>query len=202
MRTITALYDSYDDAKLTINDLEAVHIPHDAISILANHVDGRDYVDARVKEGSAAGAGGTAGALVGGGAGLLAGLGMIAIPGIGPVVAAGWLAATAAGAVAGAGVGAIAGGLLGALAGEGVGAREAHLYAEGVRRGGCLVTARVAEDQIAVAEEILRKRGVDLAVRENEYRAGGWKSFDDAAPPYTAAEIERERLRNLPNLPP
>ena len=43
-------------------------------------------------------------------------------------------------ALAGAGIGAAAGGLLGALTGMGIPEEEAHVYAEGVRRGGTLVT--------------------------------------------------------------
>ena len=70
---------------------------------------------------------------------LLAGLGLLAIPGVGPVVAAGWLVATAAGAAAGG----LTGGIVGALTQAGVSDEDAQVYAEGVRRGGTLVTARV-----------------------------------------------------------
>ena len=78
---------------------------------------------------------------VSGTAGLLAGLGLLAIPGLGPVVAAGWLAATAVGAAAGAATG----GVVGALTEAGVSREDADSYAEGVRRGGTLVSARVAD---------------------------------------------------------
>ncbi|MGF6178734.1 hypothetical protein ABIE33_007054 [Ensifer sp. 4252] len=61
----------------------------------------------------------------------------MASPGVGPVVAAGWLAATAAGAIAGSAVG----GIIGALTDSGVPEEDAHVYAEGVRRGETLVTA-------------------------------------------------------------
>ena len=94
------------------------------------------------------------GAAVGGIGGLLAGLGLIAIPGIGPVVAAGWLAATAAGAAGGALVGAAAGGLVGALTQAGVPENDAHVYAEGIRRGGTLVTAKVDEPLVPTARNI------------------------------------------------
>ena len=75
-------------------------------------------------------------------AGLLAGLGMLAISGLGPVVAAGWLVSTAALAV----TGGAAGGLIGSLTQHGVDEDEDNAYAEGVRRGGTLVTARVPEE--------------------------------------------------------
>ena len=72
---------------------------------------------------------------------MLAGLGLLAIPGLGPVVAAGWLASTALGAA----VGGAAGGLIGALTAAGVSKEDADIYAEGIRRGGTLVTARVPD---------------------------------------------------------
>ena len=98
----------------------------------------RDGTDDRA-EGAAAGAG--IGATVGGAAGLLAGLGLLAIPGLGPVVAAGWLVSTAAVAAAGGATG----GIIGALSQSGIGEDDAHVYAEGVRRGGTLVTARIPD---------------------------------------------------------
>ena len=63
--------------------------------------------------------------------------------GLGPIVAAGWLVA----ALTGAGVGAAAGGLLGALTGSGLSEEESHVYAEGVRRGGNLVTVRTDDSR-------------------------------------------------------
>ena len=105
------------------------------------HVDhDLDRVDDR-RESADAGAaiGGTLGDV----AGLLAGLGMLAIPGLGPVVAAGWLVSTVALGVSGG----IIGGIIGALTQSGISEDEANAYAEGVRRGGALVVARVAGDR-------------------------------------------------------
>lgn len=45
--------------------------------------------------------------------------------------------------VAGAAVGGAAGGIVGALTDSGIDERDAHVYAEGVRRGGTLVVAKV-----------------------------------------------------------
>src|SRR5215211_7590340 len=143
--TISRLYDSYADAKSAVARLEAAGVPNSDISIVANNSENwfsgdgkvdrdRDGVDNRA-EGAGTGAG--IGAGLGGAAGLLAGLGLLAIPGLGPVVAAGWLASTAAGAAAGAATG----GVIGALTQAGVSEEDAHVYAEGVRRGGTLVTA-------------------------------------------------------------
>jgi len=171
--TITGLFDSYDQAARVVNDLEAAGVPHSDISIVSNDPAHHSHA------GSGAGTGATIGAVLGGGAGLLAGLGMLAIPGLGPVVAAGWLASTAVGAVA---VGA-AGGIVGALTGAGVSEDEAHVYAEGVRRGGTLVTARVDESRVEIAQPILlRHNAVDPAERGASYRTAGWDRFEEDAP--------------------
>ena len=110
---------------------------------------------------------------------------MMAIPGVGPIVAAGWLIAT----ITGAGVGAAAGGLLGGLVGAGVSEEDAHVYSEGVRRGGTLVSVRAEEGEVSMVEQTLdRYAPVDIAARGSVYRAGGWTRFDENAPAYTASE--------------
>ena len=186
---ITRLFDTYEHATQAVGELEASGIPHSDISIVANNQGGAIPAGETVEDGDAgtgAGTGATIGTVLGGGAGLLAGLGMLAIPGVGPVVAAGWLIATAVGA----GVGAGAGGLLGSLVGAGVDEADAHVYAEGVRRGGSLVTARVDEGQRAAVEGVMdRFSGVDATTRGKDYRAGGWDKFDETAPAYQAGAL-------------
>src|SRR5690242_20797766 len=170
-QTVTALYDTYDAAVSAVNALEAAGIPHSDISVVSNNVDNRYNKDRHSNAAEDAGRGAGIGAAVGGVGGLLAGLGLLAIPGVGPVVAAGWLVATAAGAATGAVVGGAAGGLVGALTGAGVPERDAQFYAEGVRRGGTLVTARVDDARAPTAREILRRyKSVDPAVRGAAYR--------------------------------
>jgi hypothetical protein len=195
-QTVTALYDSYDDAVSAVDALEAYGIPHADISMVSNNVDNRYDKDRPTKAAEDAGKGAGVGATVGGIGGLLAGLGLLAIPGIGPVVAGGWLVATVAGAAAGAVVGGAAGGLVGSLTKAGVPERDAHFYAEGVRRGGTLVTARVDDSRVAAARDILeRYKWVDPAVRGAAYRQGGWTEFDETAPPYTPEQVAAERAR-------
>jgi hypothetical protein len=204
--TISRLFDNYSTAQQAVRDLEAAGVPHSDISIVASNADGwysadqpaagvgtpnridrnANGIDDRA-EGSGAGAG--IGAVVGGGAGLLAGLGLLAIPGLGPVVAAGWLASTALGAV----VGGTAGGLIGALTAAGVSKEDAHVYAEGIRRGGTLVTARVPDGDRAKCEAILSRASVNIQERGAAYRKAGWKEFDASATPYTADQVRRER---------
>ena len=182
-RTVTRLFDNHADALSAVSKLEAAGFNHDDVSIVANGADHtRNTADT-----DAAGAGATAGSIIGGGLGLAAGLGALAIPGVGPVVAAGWLVATLTGAGVGAVVGGGTGGLIGSLTNAGVSEADAHVYAEGVRRGGSLVTVRADETRVAQAESILNSyTSVDPSVRRAEYQQAGWTRFDEAAPPYTA----------------
>ncbi|GAA0005922.1 hypothetical protein [Bradyrhizobium diazoefficiens] len=195
--TISRLYDNYSDAQRAVTNLEAAGLPHSDVSIVANNSDNwysadkkvdrdRDGVDDRA-EGAATGAG--VGAGLGGAAGLLAGLGLLAIPGLGPVVAAGWLASTALGAVAGGATG----GVVGALTQAGVSNEEAPLYAEGVRRGGTMVSARVPDADRARYEAILDQSAVNLRDRSAAWQKAGWKSYDPSAQPYVADEVRKER---------
>ncbi|MBA5805270.1 MULTISPECIES: general stress protein [Rhizobium] len=193
MKTVTGLFDDYSDARSAVSKLEAAGIPSNDISIVSNKA-GRIDRDNDVAEDAATGAG--IGAAVGGAGGLLTGLGLMAIPGVGPVVAAGWLAATAAGAVAGAVAGGAAGGLIGALTDSGVPEDDAHLYAEGVRRGGSLVTAKVDDARASEAQAILQgSNWVDPIERRRAYNEQGWTRFDDTLDPYAPEQIEQERNR-------
>jgi hypothetical protein len=195
--TISRLYDTYADAQQAVRGLEAAGIPHSDISIVANNSDNwystdnkvdrdRDGVDDRAES---AGKGAGIGAGIGGTAGLLAGLGLLAIPGLGPVVAAGWLAATAVGAAAGAATG----GIVGALTEAGISKEDAHVYAEGVRRGGTLVSARVPDADRARLEAVLDRSAVNLRDRSAAWQKSGWKTFDPASKPYGADEVRKER---------
>ena len=192
---VTGLYDTYAAAEQTVRDLEAANVPGSDISMVANRSDTpAETSDTGHGAAAGAGTGASLGGVVGAGAGLLAGLGMLAIPGVGPVVAAGWLVATVVGAVAGAGVGGVSGGLIGSLTGAGVSREHAHFYAEGVRRGGTLVTARVDDARIPAVEAIMQRHGrVDRTAREQTYRDGGWTGFDENAGPYTLEERARDR---------
>ena len=194
VRTFTRLYDSYEDATQVVNALEAAGVPHSDISIVASNANnaagttgtstGMTSGDPEQGAETGAGTGATLGTILGGGAGLLAGIGALAIPGIGPIVAAGWLNET----LTGAGVGAAAGGLLGSLTGAGVSEADANVYAEGVRRGGSLVTVRADEMQADRIEAILNGRTyVDPAARRAEYEQTGWRGYDATAAAPAAA---------------
>ena len=199
-KVISRLYSSYDRASQAVRDLEAAGVPHGDISIVSNNADNwysnggatrrvdrdADGVDDRAE---GAGAGAAIGATAGGAAGLLAGLGLLAIPGVGPVVAAGWLVATAAGAAAGG----LTGGIIGALTQAGVSDEDAHVYAEGIRRGGTLVTARVPDADASRLESVLDRSSLRTNDLRSSYSKTGWKRFDETAKPYSADEVRQYR---------
>jgi hypothetical protein len=172
MRTITGLYDTFHQAKLAVEELEDAGIPSRDISIVAP---GRNEPDAA--EGAVVGAG--VGAAVGGAGGLLAGLSSLSIPGIGPAIGAGWLITSLLGAAAGGAVG----GLLGFVIDEGVEERDAHVYAEAVRRGRTLVLVRIDETEVGTAKAILSQTS-DPAELRREFEADGWAGFSDSADPW------------------
>lgn len=193
MRTIVRLFDTRQDAMTALTELERLGVPPQDISLIASNQDkwfdqegnhkgrkikdsDRDGRDDRA-EGAAKGA--TTGGVLGAGAGLLAGLGLLAIPGLGPVVAAGWLASTATGAAVGAVAGGAVGGLVGALTKAGVPEEEAHVYSEGVKRGGTLLSVRAPEDRAREVETVLdRYNAVTAQSRGAEYRQSGWSRFE------------------------
>jgi hypothetical protein len=201
-KTLTRVYSEYASAELTVRELKSAGLGDSHIGLVASNADGwhkpgggdvdpkhdkdRDGKDDRA-EGAVTGGG--LGAIAGGAAGVAAGLGMLAIPGIGPVVAAGWLAALASGAVAGG----AAGGIIGALVESGTSKENAELYAEALRRGGAIVTAKVADSDEAKYAAIMDKSAFDIAAREKSYRTAGWKGYDPAAPAYDANQVRKER---------
>ena len=182
MKTISGLFNSHEEAKAAVAALEDAGIPSDDITLVGPEGDAASDV--------AEGAG--IGAALGGVGGLLAGLGAFAVPGVGPVVGAGWLAATIIGAAGGA----AAGGIVGALKDAGVEERHAHVYAEGMRRGGSLVSARVDEAQEDAAAAVLRSGGaVDIEELRADYETGGWSAFDPSADPWETDPEEAYRRR-------
>ena len=197
MRTISGLFDTYQHATRAVRALGEAGIGTADVSLIANNAEAL-YPGDSSAVGKDTTAGAEVGALLGGTGGLLAGLGVHAIPGLGPVIAGGWLFATVIGAVAGAGLGAATGGLIGLLTEAGIPKSDAHVYAEGVRRGGALVTARVSEAQVETATAVLAAQGaVDPADRRRHYETEGWHAFDEAAPEPTADEVRDDRRQPL-----
>lgn len=186
-KSVVGLFDTSQDAQGAVQELRNAGFGADDISVVANNARGEYNVrDGDSEAAAGAGAGATGGAVLGGLAGLLVGLGALAIPGVGPVVAAGTLATTLGTTAAGAGLGAAAGGLVGALVGAGIPENDANIYAEGVRRGGALVTVQAASDEDAdrAADIMDRYNVVDIDERAASYRQGGWNNFDANAGAY------------------
>jgi len=203
---IVALYDDLSTAQQVVKALRDAGIPSADISLMASDAAG-DYAKhltsttTKVKDSTADGVdkGAGVGALLGGLGGLLVGLGALAIPGIGPVLAAGPLA-TAVAALVGAGVGAAAGGAVGGIIGGlvdmGIPEEQAHFYAEGVRRGGTLVTVRTNDADTDRAHDLMNSYNpVNIEERAAAWRQEGWQGYDTKAKPYTAAQITKERAR-------
>ncbi len=189
MQTIAGLFDTYRDAEQAIRDLRDLDIERDQISILARDTVLREYV-ADAEDPVMSGAIG--GSAIGGLGGLLMGLSAITVPGIGPVFAAGTMLAMLGTTTAGAGIGAVTGGLIGALTNVGIPERDAHVYAESVRRGSIIVLADVADNHADAAIAALnRANAVDIAARRDTLHNEGWKYFDSNHTPKSEKAVAR-----------
>lgn len=191
--TVVALYDDVADAQDAVKELVESGFPREEISLMVRDARGETRGDIRLAQEGAEvtppeqeraeqmdenvhdtteGAG--IGAVLGGLTGLVIGIGAMAIPGIGPVLAAGPLIA----ALTGAGLGAAAGGMIGALTSAGIPEQQANEYAEGIRRGGTLVTVRTTDDTAEEAADILEKYNpIDIDERVSQWRSEGWTGF-------------------------
>ena len=172
-KTVVGLFDDFEGAHRAARDLENAGIPREDISVVAGNESGRytDYASGTGEVGKHVASGAGAGAAIGGGLGLIAGLTALAIPGFGPVIAAGPIAA----ALTGAGIGAATGGLIGGLRDAGVHDTDAEYYAEGIRRGGVLVTVRTSPQLADKAATLLDDAGaVDVDKKSAEWRNSGW----------------------------
>ena len=214
-KTIVGLFDNFSEAQQVVQQLTDAGFDRNTISLVANQEASGQGASAgagggegivRDTDGSGgqtaeyAGTGAKAGAYAGGALGLLVGLGALAIPGVGPVIAAGPLATALGSTALGAGLGAATGGLIGGLVGLGVPEEEAGYYAEGVRRGGTLVSVASPDDRVDEAVTILnRHNAVDIDQRGSYYRQGGFAGFDSNAKPFSATEIQTYRGQN-PNV--
>jgi hypothetical protein len=186
MKTVVGLFEYYQDAERAVSELNSRGFGKTDISVVARDRVVQDFVRGGKEQAVAesAGAGAVGGTAVGAIAGLLVGVGALAIPGIGPVLAFGPLAAAIGSTAAGAGIGAAAGGLIGALVGLGIPEEDANFYAEGVKRGGVLVTVRASDDRANAAMQIMRQaNATDVDARRGEWRASGWNRFDERAMP-------------------
>ena len=80
-----------------------------------------------------------------------------------------------------------------ALIEAGIDEYDAPVFAEGVKRGGALVTVRAHEHEVAAVKQILKRHHpVDVAARRREYEDAGWSGFS-ADDPWDASIGDEDR---------
>jgi hypothetical protein len=203
MTTAIGLFERTADAERAVDALISRGFNKDDIGIMARDSAVQDYLNAQASAAAKdqTGTGVVGGALLGGMGGLLAGIAALLIPGIGPAVAAGTFASAIGLPLVGAGAGAAAGGLIGALVAADIPEADAHVYAEGVKRGGVLVTVRASEGRLAEAQAIMGEAGaMDIESQRAELQRAGWQSFNERPmnPPRTEPELMERPPDPLP----
>lgn len=191
MPNVIALFKTLDDVNQALEALNHLGIGSTQISVMAreNTVEVLAHekeLQREASEGVITGAVG--GASFGLFAGLIAGVGSLFIPGVGPVIAGSTLATLLGTSAVGAGIGAVAGGaLLGGLVKMGVSQEDAPYYAEGIKRGGILVTVDVPPEQVDIVTHTLNAAGaVSIDSLRDKWRGEGWQQFDNTAEPTAA----------------
>ncbi len=151
-QTPRRFYPTYAAAAQAVASLAAHGVPASDISLIESVTDARLPRDAASDSAlPPARLGATLGAAIGGGIGLLDGLGSITLPGVPSFAAWGWFVP----ALLFAGLGACGGAAVGSVTGVGVRDKESHWLAQGFRRGGHLVMARVDAAAAPQVEAIL-----------------------------------------------
>lgn len=167
-RRAVGVFPSRHAAERALHALRDSGFPMDRVSVITREADRHDDIagaDVRDSVGNKADEGATAGAISGGAlgglTGLLVGLGTLAIPGVGPIMLAGATATALATTLAGGAIGAVTGGLIGALIGLGIPEERARVYHDRVARGQYLVIVDGTNADIARAETILHRGGIE-----------------------------------------
>ena len=116
---------------------------------------------------------------LGGVIGFLAYVSPVPIPGVAALVAQGaWVPVVVAAVIGG-----VIGVVIGLLTDHGVSSADTALYAEGLKRGGTLITTVVAEDLAGRATLILKNHNaVKVEERAADWSAEGWVSVDTHHP--------------------
>ncbi len=79
----------------------------------------------------------------------------------------------------------------------GVPQADAELYAEGVRRGGSLLIAKVSDAKVDEALDVIERHSpVDLDDRGQHYRQAGWSGYDHTLGDYDEVQVTEERSRH------
>jgi hypothetical protein len=175
------MYEAYQDAAQTVQEMEAAGILCSDISIITSHFVDRgtngmtpDRLElTAIGDRSKAGKRYAISPASTAGTGLISGLGALTIPDIGPVVAAGWLVSSADVIAAGL----AQRGLVCALTDSGLNERRVRLYVNGVRGGATLVAVRSDCEHHALTQTILQRHNpIDPEVFDMAHR---YHSFDE-----------------------
>ncbi len=186
-KTIVALYDHFKDAQAAAAAIVQAGAAGDRIALLANDSNGdhptlsinpayaREQFDEDSNKQSRFVTLGEVGIGLGGVIGFLAYVSPIAIPGVAATAAYGaWVPVVVAAVIGG-----VIGVVVGLLTDHGVSGADTALYAEGLQRGGTLITAVVAEDLAGRATEILKNHNAaKVEERPADWSAEGWVSLD------------------------
>ena len=161
-KTVIGLVDTPAEADAVVSELLKDGFERERVGIVANE---------HILDAAAGATGATRGIAYGSLAGLLAGVGALAIPGVGSIIAVGPALALLTTTI-----GALAGGLIGGLVSRGVSKEDAHVYAEGLRRGGTLIVVDTKSDDEAerAAQILIRHRAVDVKERAAQWQRDGW----------------------------
>jgi hypothetical protein len=148
---VTAVFNSQIEAEYVINELRALGIKDDALSLVTRRMETHGVVDGESIDGVPSTEENAAkGLAAGAGLGALFGLASAFIPGVGPFMAAGALAAVigtiGASTVAGAVVGGATGAIGGALIKAGYTDEESRYYGDELERGHVFVSVNLDEN--------------------------------------------------------
>ncbi len=76
---------------------------------------------------------------------------------------------------------------------------HAEYYAEGVRRGGVVVSVSVEDNEVDKCVDVMNDHdAVDIEQRAAQWKQSGWTGYNQKAKPFTPAQMEEERERVLP----
>lgn len=167
-RTVSAVFDSHEEAQRAVSDLRAAGVGDASMSVVARHGNRTTTTsgDGEVTDDDHRNL--LRGILGGGALGAGLGVAALAIPGVGPLAAAGAIAAAAVPEAIGLGAaaGAVAGTLNESLKKHGVSDEDAAYYGEHIKNGGVFVAAHPdsgVEEQIA--QDILYRHGGHSSTR-------------------------------------
>jgi hypothetical protein len=169
-KAIAGFFRTQAEGEAARNAVYAAGFPNDQVSFITGDTRKTDLPKVGpVLDGEGTEAEAGSDAFIGGAIGLAAGVIAVVLPGIGPLLAIGPLA----GAISGLAAGAAAGGIVGLLKDHGISDDLAEFYAEGVKRGGALLTIHGVNN--ADREKLARKTLDDAGAIEVEKLADEWR---------------------------